>query len=151
MSTACRPPRARLPIPLNRAERGPTANWGRVDGVQDGGPHPTMAGGVTDAPGERVAVAHTMERPGTASNDNAPAESRVQHVRVAAVDDHESVRLGLRAACLDAGYDFIEEAANVDDLVAALRGRECDVVVLDLSLGDGSTVTENVKKIQATG
>jgi two-component system uhpT operon response regulator UhpA len=110
-----------------------------------------MAGGVAYAPGERVAVVHTMERPGTASNDNAPAESRVQHVRVAAVDDHESVRLGLRAACLDAGYDFIEEAANVDDLVAALRGRECDVVVLDLSLGDGSTVTENVKKIQATG
>ncbi len=72
-------------------------------------------------------------------------------VRVAAVDDHESVRLGLRAACADAGYEWVEEAGTVDELVAALSGRECDVVVLDLSLGDGSTVTENVKKIQATG
>lgn len=72
-------------------------------------------------------------------------------VRVAAVDDHESVRLGLRAACIEAGYQFIEEAATVLDLIAALDGREVDVVVLDLSLGDGMTVTENVKNIQATG
>lgn len=71
--------------------------------------------------------------------------------RVAAVDDHESVRLGLRAACTDAGLTFVEEAPGVDALIAALNGREVDVVVLDLSLGDGSTVTENVKKIQATG
>jgi two-component system uhpT operon response regulator UhpA len=91
-----------------------------------------------------------MER-SVATSSGAEIGDPVQLVRVAAVDDHESVRLGLRAACLDAGYQFIEEAANVDDLVAALRGRECDVVVLDLSLGDGSTVTENVKKIQATG
>ncbi|THG31106.1 response regulator transcription factor [Naasia lichenicola] len=71
--------------------------------------------------------------------------------RVAAVDDHESVRLGLKAACTDAGLTFIEEAPGVDALIAALNGREVDVVVLDLSLGDGSSVTENVKKIQATG
>lgn len=72
-------------------------------------------------------------------------------VRVAAVDDHESVRLGLKAACLDAGYDFVLAAASVDDLVAELDGRECDVVVLDLSLGDGLSVTENVKRVQAIG
>jgi two-component system uhpT operon response regulator UhpA len=72
-------------------------------------------------------------------------------VRVAVVDDHESVRLGLKAACLDAGYDFVLAAANAKELVAGLTGKECDVVVLDLSLGDGSTVTENVKLAQATG
>ena len=72
-------------------------------------------------------------------------------VRVAVVDDHESVRLGLRAACQAEGYEFVEEAATVDELVRRLDGRECDVVVLDLSLGDGSTITENVKDIQATG
>ena len=72
-------------------------------------------------------------------------------VRVAVVDDHESVRLGLRAACQAEGYEVVEEAATVADLVARLDGRECDVVVLDLSLGDGSTITENVKHIQATG
>lgn len=72
-------------------------------------------------------------------------------VRVAVVDDHESVRLGLKSACIEAGFDFVLAAASVDELVAGLAGRECDVVVLDLSLGDGSTVTKNVKRVQATG
>jgi DNA-binding NarL/FixJ family response regulator len=79
------------------------------------------------------------------------APQKVAGVRVAVVDDHESVRLGLKTACIDAGYDFVLAAASVDEFVTALDGRECDVVVLDLSLGDGSTVTENVKRVQAAG
>ncbi len=79
------------------------------------------------------------------------APEKVAGVRVAVVDDHESVRLGLKTACIDAGYDFVLAAASVDEFVSALGGRECDVVVLDLSLGDGSTVTENVKRVQAAG
>ena len=72
-------------------------------------------------------------------------------VRVAVVDDHESVRLGLKAAFIDEGYQFLLAAATVKELVDGLAGRECDVVVLDLSLGDGSSVTENVKRVQALG
>jgi DNA-binding NarL/FixJ family response regulator len=72
-------------------------------------------------------------------------------VRVAVVDDHESVRLGLRAAIQAQGFTFLDEAGTVRELVDKLAGRECDVVVLDLSLGDGSTITDNVKNIQATG
>ncbi|HEY1531583.1 MAG TPA: response regulator transcription factor [Galbitalea sp.] len=72
-------------------------------------------------------------------------------VRVAVVDDHESVRLGLKAAFLDDGYDFVLAAATVDELLEGLTGREVDVVVLDLSLGDGSTVTDNVKRVQGIG
>lgn len=72
-------------------------------------------------------------------------------VRVAVVDDHESVRLGLKAAFLDDGYDFVLAAATVDELLSGLTGREVDVVVLDLSLGDGSTVTDNVKRVQGIG
>jgi len=72
-------------------------------------------------------------------------------VRVAVVDDHESVRLGLKAAFIDEGYQFLIAAATVQELVEGLDGRECDVVVLDLSLGDGSSVTENVKRVQALG
>jgi len=72
-------------------------------------------------------------------------------VRVAVVDDHESVRLGLKAACIEAGFEFVLAAATVQEFVDGLNGRECDVVLLDLSLGDGSTVTENVKQVQATG
>ncbi|MBB5844252.1 DNA-binding NarL/FixJ family response regulator [Conyzicola lurida] len=72
-------------------------------------------------------------------------------MRVAVVDDHESVRLGLKAAFLGEGFEFLIAAASVRELVSGLDGRECDVVVLDLSLGDGSSVTENVKQVQALG
>lgn len=78
-----------------------------------------------------------------------PSETRT--VRVAVVDDHESVRLGLKAAFTDEGFDVVEVAATVPDLLAGLVGREVDVVVLDLSLGDGSSVTDNVKHVQAAG
>ncbi|PWC05824.1 LuxR family transcriptional regulator [Agromyces badenianii] len=70
---------------------------------------------------------------------------------VAIVDDHEAVRLGLRAACREAGYNVVVDAASVPELLAGLGGRSCDVVVLDLSLGDGSSVTENVRTVLATG
>ena len=72
-------------------------------------------------------------------------------VRVAVVDDHESVRLGLKAAFLDDGYEFVLAAGTVSELVDGLDGAEVDVVVLDLSLGDGSSVTDNVKRVQASG
>ncbi|MDX2026248.1 MAG: response regulator transcription factor [Microcella sp.] len=74
-----------------------------------------------------------------------------KQVRVAIVDDHESVRLGLQAAFSTAGFDVVASSASVPEFVDALGGREIDVVVLDLSLGDGSSVTDNVKAVQATG
>jgi two-component system, NarL family, uhpT operon response regulator UhpA len=84
--------------------------------------------------------------------DRAPdAEAVTAGFRVAIVDDHESVRLGLKAAFADEGHDVVEVAPTVADLIDSLGGREVDVVVLDLSLGDGSSVTENVKGVQAAG
>lgn len=84
--------------------------------------------------------------------ENESVTDTTRHgVRVGVVDDHESVRLGLKAAFIDAGFDFVLAAASVGEFVSNLGARECDVVVLDLSLGDGSTVTENVKSIQASG
>ena len=74
-----------------------------------------------------------------------------KQVRVAVVDDHESVRLGLQAAFSNAGLAVVAISAGVPELVEVLDGREIDVVVLDLSLGDGSSVTENVKAVQALG
>jgi DNA-binding NarL/FixJ family response regulator len=74
-----------------------------------------------------------------------------KQVRVAIVDDHESVRLGLQAAFTNAGLTVVSTSASVSELVESLNGREIDVVVLDLSLGDGSSVTENVKAVQSTG
>lgn len=78
-----------------------------------------------------------------------PADTAV--VRVALVDDHEAVRLGLQVALADRGHDFVAAASSVAELVGQLRGREVDVVVLDLSLGDGSTITDNVKAAQGLG
>ncbi|WP_130504846.1 response regulator transcription factor [Microterricola gilva] len=72
-------------------------------------------------------------------------------VRVAIVDDHESVRLGIKAACEAAGYEVVNTAATAQGLIDVIDGRPVDVVVLDLSLGDGSRVTDNVKLAQATG
>jgi len=79
------------------------------------------------------------------------AEAPARPVRVAIVDDHESVRLGLTAAFADEGYEVVCVASTVKELVRELGGREVDVTVLDLSLGDGSSVTENVKDVQAAG
>ncbi len=59
--------------------------------------------------------------------------------------------LASRRPSSTSGHDFVLAASNVDELVAGLGGREVDVVVLDLSLGDGSTVTDNVKRVQAAG
>lgn len=81
-------------------------------------------------------------------HDSTPTKTTV---RVSVVDDHESVRLGLKAACIDAGFEFVIAAASVDEFVTELGPQECDVVVLDLSLGDGSSVTDNVKRVQAIG
>lgn len=79
------------------------------------------------------------------------ALSRERPVRVGVIDDHESVRLGLKTALGEFGYELVAATASVKDFVRELAGRECDVVVLDLSLGDGSTVMENVKSVQALG
>lgn len=76
--------------------------------------------------------------------------SEMEPIHVAIVDDHESVVFGLRAACEEAGYDVILTTAHAEDL-GALLGTPCDVVVLDLSLGDGSVITANVKAAQSTG
>ena len=83
--------------------------------------------------------------------DRPETEAQVRPARIAVVDDHESVRVGLKAAFVEAGHDFMLAAPNVADLIEGLAGREVDVVVLDLSLGDGSSVTQNVKSVQAIG
>lgn len=76
-------------------------------------------------------------------------------VRVALIDDHESVRLGLAAACARTpGHTVVFSGATVS---AYLQWRKlegslpADVVVLDLTLGDGSTITENVTQIVRDG
>lgn len=76
-------------------------------------------------------------------------------IRVALIDDHESVRLGLEAACSRAGRTQVVFSGST--VCAYLQWRTgaavapVDVVVLDLMLGDGATVTENVQRIVSDG
>jgi DNA-binding NarL/FixJ family response regulator len=75
--------------------------------------------------------------------------------RVAFIDDHESVRLGLEAACSrDPDKDVVFSGDTVTDYLKWRRssgGGPADVVVLDLTLGDGTTVTENVSRLVRDG
>ncbi|NHI17489.1 response regulator transcription factor [Microbacterium excoecariae] len=68
---------------------------------------------------------------------------------VALIDDHESVRLGLAAALARDGQVVVFSGPTVGsyESFAAARGAGADVVLLDLTLGDGTTVTENVSRL----
>ena len=76
-------------------------------------------------------------------------------IRVALIDDHESVRLGLEAACLRSGaQDVVFSGSSVTEYLDwRLYSHQppADVVVLDLTLGDGTTVTENVSRVVLDG
>jgi DNA-binding NarL/FixJ family response regulator len=72
------------------------------------------------------------------------------------VDDHEAIRMGVIGAALrDAASAeqpvFVtKDAPTVDALIGA--GRDvCQVVALDLSLGDGSSPAMNVHRLRAHG
>ncbi|KRA22215.1 LuxR family transcriptional regulator [Microbacterium sp. Root61] len=70
--------------------------------------------------------------------------------RVALIDDHESVRLGLEAACARAHKTVVFSGASVTaylDWRAFSAAAPADVVVLDLMLGDGTVVRENVSRV----
>jgi DNA-binding NarL/FixJ family response regulator len=75
--------------------------------------------------------------------------------RVALIDDHESVRLGLAAACHRSGTKQVvfsgSNVAQYLDWRAFSNSPPADVVVLDLTLGDGTTVTENVRRLVSDG
>jgi DNA-binding NarL/FixJ family response regulator len=73
---------------------------------------------------------------------------------VALIDDHESVRLGLEAAFARDSQTVVFSGSSVSaylDWRAASRTASAEVVVLDLTLGDGSTVTENVSRLVNDG
>ncbi|WP_460943290.1 response regulator [Okibacterium endophyticum] len=72
-------------------------------------------------------------------------------VRVGIIDDHESVRLGLTAVLTAAGHTIVQSVSSVSTFLEGRNGEPCDVVVLDLSLGDGSSITDNVKAVQNAG
>ncbi len=75
--------------------------------------------------------------------------------RVALIDDHESVRLGLELACERGGqHRIVFSGSTVGDYLdwrTRTESAPADVVILDLTLGDGTTVSENVQALVADG
>ncbi|CAH0158439.1 Transcriptional regulatory protein UhpA [Microbacterium oxydans] len=73
---------------------------------------------------------------------------------VALIDDHESVRLGLEAAFARDAQTVVFSGSSVSsylDWRSTTGDAPAEVVVLDLTLGDGSTVTENVTRLVNDG
>jgi DNA-binding NarL/FixJ family response regulator len=76
----------------------------------------------------------------------------VTRITIALVDDHELVRAGL-VAWLAAHTDMIDvlaSAPSIPDLRTG-PGWGADVVLLDLNLGDGSAVADNIAALVAAG
>ncbi|MEY4992919.1 MAG: hypothetical protein RIS82_41 [Actinomycetota bacterium] len=78
----------------------------------------------------------------------APIE---RNICVAIVDDHDAIRFAFRGACEEYGLDFCGASDTVAGLLNGQSKIDCDVVVLDLSLADGSIITDNVKALLAAG
>lgn len=72
-------------------------------------------------------------------------------IRVAIVDDHEAVREGFRSVCERYGFQLTALEASVDALLSRGEDFNTDVVVLDLSLADGSKPAENVSRLIEAG
>lgn len=71
-------------------------------------------------------------------------------ITVAIVDDHEAIRLGFAGACQQRGLNIVGSAATVEELISSVEVNP-QIVVLDLSLSDGSEPADNVKALLATG
>ena len=76
---------------------------------------------------------------------------RDKPICVAIVDDHDAIRFAFKAACSEFGFDFCASAGSVTELLENHSIANCDVVVMDLSLADGSIVAENVTNLLKTG
>jgi DNA-binding NarL/FixJ family response regulator len=72
-------------------------------------------------------------------------------ITVAAVDDHPIVLHGLHALLGSApGLTVTSTARTVGDLLAG-PGRDADVVLLDVSLDDGSNAPDNIRRLLDAG
>ena len=73
------------------------------------------------------------------------------NVKVAIVDDHEAVRLGFAGTCRENGLELVGSAATVSDLLLQIAEKDCEVVIADLSLADGSLVEDNIERLVEAG
>jgi two-component system response regulator DevR len=71
-------------------------------------------------------------------------------IRLAHVDDHETVRLGFASlVASEADLEIVSGGETVDDILADLG--QTDLVVLDIRLSDGSTIAHNLGVLHERG
>ena len=71
-------------------------------------------------------------------------------IRLAHVDDHETVRLGFAwLVGNEPDLSVVASGSTVDDIVTELD--HIDLVILDIRLSDGSTITHNLDVLHAHG
>lgn len=71
-------------------------------------------------------------------------------LRIAHVDDHETVQLGLASMVGgESDIELVASAASVEPLLDRLD--DIDLVVLDIRLSDGSTIEHNIQQLHARG
>jgi len=72
--------------------------------------------------------------------------------RVALIDDHEIVARGFAGLFATLPQvEVVATVATVTDLLEQVGESRVDLVILDLRLSDGSTVTSNVDRLRASG
>ncbi len=73
-------------------------------------------------------------------------------LRVLVIEDHHLVRLGAIAQLEAAGLECLPPYSQIDNVSSSLRSPEhVDVVVLDLDLGDGRTLDQNLGEVCGWG
>jgi DNA-binding NarL/FixJ family response regulator len=89
---------------------------------------------------------------GSVAGGGAGVTGDAERIDVAVVDDHPIIRDGMTGwvAVPDCGIRVVATATTVDALLAG-PGRGAQVILLDLDLGDGTTVARNVAAIGAAG
>lgn len=78
-------------------------------------------------------------------------ESREMPIRVAVIDDHEVVRIGIKGLFdQQPDFEWVGEAATAAEAERLMRARPVDVLLLDIRLPDGSGVEicRNWKTVQ---
>jgi DNA-binding NarL/FixJ family response regulator len=75
----------------------------------------------------------------------------MEKVKVAIVDDHEAVRLGFAGTCQENDLELVGSAATVSELLLQIAEKDCEVVIADLSLADGSLVQDNIERLVDRG
>ena len=91
------------------------------------------------------------EVPAQPASPAQPTDLSDEMVTVAIVDDHDAIRLGFKGACEGYNFELKASASTVSELLEALASTVPQVIVLDLSLADGSAVEDNVQRVLATG